>query len=102
MSALGEDGCDKMLQAASDRWERCDYGNIDVIDILRLVDLKHLNCAGKEEIGLSPPVPRRYFFCGSFCYFCRVFVMLLCAPVYCCLAVTCWEMTDILALVCDV
>ena len=37
VSALGEDGCDKLLQAASDRWERCDYGKIDVIDILRLV-----------------------------------------------------------------
>ena len=46
--ALGEDGCDKLLQAASDRWERCDYGKIYVIDILRLVDLKHPNCAGKE------------------------------------------------------
>ena len=48
MSSLGEDRCDKLLQAASDRWERCDYSNIDVIDILRLVDLKNLNCAGKE------------------------------------------------------
>ena len=48
VSALGEDGCHKLLQAASDRWECCDYGNIDVIDILRLVDRKHLNCAGKE------------------------------------------------------
>ena len=42
LSALGEDGCDKLLQAASDRWERHDYSNIDVIDRLRLVDLKHL------------------------------------------------------------
>ena len=48
MSALGEDWCDKLLQAASEPWECCDYGKIDVIDILRLVDLKHLNCAGKE------------------------------------------------------
>ena len=48
LSALGEDGCDKLLQAASDRWECCDYGNIDVNDILRLIDLKHLNCAGEE------------------------------------------------------
>ena len=48
VSALGDDGCDKLLQAASDQWECSDYGNIDVIDILRLVDLKHLNCAGKE------------------------------------------------------
>ena len=28
VSALGEDGCDKLLQAASDRWERGGYGNI--------------------------------------------------------------------------
>ena len=48
VSALGKDACDKLLQAASDRWECCDYSKIDVIDILRLVDLKHLNCAGKE------------------------------------------------------
>ena len=48
VSALGEDGCDKLLHAASDQWECCNYGNIDVIDILRLVDLKHLNCAEKE------------------------------------------------------
>ena len=42
MSALCEDRCDKLLQAASDRWEYCDLGNIDVIDIVRLVGLKHL------------------------------------------------------------
>ena len=48
VSALGEDGCDKLLQAASDRWEYCDLGNIDVIDKLRLVDLKHLNCPEKR------------------------------------------------------
>ena len=48
VSALVEDGCGKLLQAASDQWECSDYGNIDVIDILRLVDLKYLNCAGKE------------------------------------------------------
>ena len=41
--ALGEDGCDKLLQAASDRWKCCDQGNIGVIDILRLVDLKDVN-----------------------------------------------------------
>ena len=41
VSVLGEDGCDKLLQAAIDRWERCDYGKIDVIDTLRLLDLKH-------------------------------------------------------------
>ena len=36
------------------------------------------------------------------CYFCRVFVMLLCASVYYCLVVTCWERADLLALDCDV
>ena len=57
VSALGEDGCDKLLQAASERWERCDYGNIDVTDILRLLDLKHLNCAGKKS-----KIPHNLFF----------------------------------------
>ena len=28
--------------------------------------------------------------------------LLLCASVYCCLVVTCWERADLLALVCDV
>ena len=34
-----------------------------------------------------------------FFLFCLVFVMSLCASVYMCFAVTCWERTDILALV---
>lgn len=42
LSVLGEDGCDKLLQAASERWERRDCGSIDGIDRLRLVDLKQL------------------------------------------------------------
>ena len=33
------------------------------------------------------------------CFFCLVFVMSLCASVYLCLVVTCWERTDLLALV---
>ena len=33
-------------------------------------------------------------------FFCLVFVMPLCASVYLCLVVTCWERTDLLALVC--
>ena len=49
VSAPGEDGCDKLQKAASNRWECCEYGKIDVIDILRSVDLKHFNCAGKED-----------------------------------------------------
>ena len=54
VSALGEDGCDKLLQAASGRLECSDYGNIDVIDIhvFRLVDLKHLNWAGKRGLKI--------------------------------------------------
>ena len=32
------------------------------------------------------------------CYFCCVFDILLCASVYCCLVVTCWERADL----CDV
>ena len=48
-------------------------------------------------------VPRRYFFCGSFMFFvCLVFVMSLCASVYMCFVVTCWERADLLALVCGV
>ena len=43
LSTLGEDGCDKLLKAASDRWERRDYDNVGVIDRLRLVDLKQLS-----------------------------------------------------------
>ena len=31
------------------------------------------------------------------CYFCLFFVVLLCAPVYWCLVVTCWERADLLA-----
>ena len=37
---------------------------------------------------------------GSFMFlFCLVFAMCLCASVYMCLVVTCWEMADLLALV---
>ena len=33
------------------------------------------------------------------CFFCRVFVMPLCASVYLCLVVPSWERADLLALV---
>ena len=39
------------------------------------------------------------FFMDLVCVFCLVFVMPLCAPVYLCLVVTCWERADLLALV---
>ena len=49
-------------------------------------------------------VSRQYFFCGSFMcfFFCLVFVTPFCVSVYLCLVVTCWERTDLLALVCGV
>ena len=48
-------------------------------------------------------VPRRYFFCGSFMFlFCLIFAMSLCASVYMCFEVTCWEKADLLVLVCGV
>ena len=47
-------------------------------------------------------------FCGTslvdlLCvFFCIVFAMSLCASVFMCFVVTCWERTDLLALVCGV
>ena len=35
-------------------------------------------------------------------FFCLVFASTLCASVYMCLLVTCWERVDLLALVCGV
>ena len=35
-------------------------------------------------------------------FFCLVFAMPLCLSVFMCLVVTCWEMADLLALVCGV
>ena len=40
-------------------------------------------------------------FCGFFMFLvCLVFAMSLCASVYMCFVVTCWERADLLALVC--
>ena len=36
------------------------------------------------------------------CFFCLAFAMPLCASVYMCLVVTCWERADLLAVVCGV
>ena len=36
------------------------------------------------------------------CFFCLVFAMPLCASVYMCIVVTCWDWADLLALVCGV
>ena len=46
-------------------------------------------------------IRRRYFFCGSFVLLMScVFHAFL--SVHCCLMTSCWEMADLLALVCDV
>ena len=59
--------------------------------------------------SLSPPV--KYFtdrfkaillLWIFYVFFCLVFVMPLCASVYLCLVVTCWERADLLAFVCGV
>ena len=47
-------------------------------------------------------VPRQYFFCGSFVFFCVSCVSHASASVHCCLVATYWERTDLLALVGDV
>ena len=62
----------------------------------------------RRKTGLSPPV--NYFTDRSkavrllwiFCFFCLAFVMPLCASVYMCLVVTCWERADLLALFCGI
>ena len=40
--------------------------------------------------------------CNFYVLFCLVFAMPLCASVYMCLVVTCWERADLFALVCGV
>ena len=70
----------------------------------------HLNQdrARRSITGLSPPVKyftdrsKAVFLCGSLMFFCLVFAIPLSASVYICLAVTCWERADLLALVCGV
>ena len=61
------------------------------------------------ETGLSPPVT--YFTDRSkavlllwvfYVFVCLVFAMHLCASVYMCLVVTCWERAVLLALVCGI
>ena len=65
-------------------------------------------CGWRRETGLTPPVKystdriKAVLLYGSFMFFCLVFAMPLCASVYMCLVVTCWERADFLALVCGV
>ena len=72
----------------------------------------HLNWGWgrRYETGLSPPPCKIFYwpflggtsFVDHLCFFCLVFAMPLCASVYLCLVVTCWERADLLALVCGV
>ena len=57
------------------------YNFSSLVYSLRLKDKLLKNIFDFSKIFLLT-VPRRYFFCGSFMYFCLVFVMLLCASVY--------------------
>ena len=60
----------------------------------------------RHEMGLRPPV--KYFTDNSMAalllwiiyIFCLLFVLPVCASVYLCLVVTCWERADLLARVC--
>ena len=70
---------------------------------------QNLGSGWRRETGLSPPVKsftdrsKAVLFCGSFMFlFCLVFAMSLCASLYMCFVVTCWERADLLALVCGV
>ena len=74
-----------------------------------LVHIRIKGEVGAGETGLSPPV--KYFTDRSkavlllwifYVLFCLVFVMSLCASVYMCFVVTCWERADLLALICGV
>ena len=64
----------------------------------------------KQSIKLNRFKPSRKYFTDRskavlllwIFFFCLVFAMPLCASVYMCLVVTCWERADLLALVCGV
>ena len=59
---------------------------------------------GKKRMKIKqlPKILKACLFCGPFMFlFCLVFYV-LCASVYMCFVVTCWERADLLALVCGV
>ena len=79
-----------------------DYMNILTSTILQKTQILN-GCETFAFKYILLTVPRLYFFCGSFMLlFCLVFAMSLCASVYMCFVVTCWERADLLALVCGV
>ena len=78
--------------------------SMTVVILTCLLKTRSNNCQGLCTCkNLRFTVPRRYFFCESLTFlFCLVFAMSLCASVYMCFGVTCWERADLLALVCGV
>ena len=54
----------------------------------------------KEMLNITPT--QKSCFILIFMFFCLLFAIPLCASVYMCLVVTCWERADLLALVCGV
>ena len=81
---------------------------LDIVEPAAYIDIdvyknKFSNNFREKKLSLTLTVPRRYFFCGSFMFlFSLVFAMSLCASVYMCFVVTCWERADLLALVCGI
>ena len=66
---------------------------------IKLLTEQHLEFL---NLNILLTVPRRYFFCGSFMFFCCVFALHLCASVYMRIVDICWERADLLAIVCGV
>ena len=60
------------------------------------------NLISRPPVKILLTVPGGTSFVYLLCSFCLVFAMSLCASVYLCLVVTCWERADFLAIVCGV
>ena len=65
--------------------------------IILFVSLKHYSC-----LTIFPKCKSECLHVYVMFLFCLVFAMSLCASVYICFVVTCWERVDLLALVCGV
>ena len=78
------------------------YSNVSKCNAKMFVCCTHVCIKTTITSSVKDTVPRRYFFFGSFMFFCLAFAMPLCASVYMCLVVTCWERTDLVALFCGV
>ena len=77
----------------------CNVGYETWLGTLKLPYLRCLSPSVKYFTDRSKAVNPLWIF---YVFFYLVFVMHLCASVYLCLVVTCWERADLLALVCGV